>query len=68
MVTLEMAGIAVLVALFGLAFVVLQIRSRLGGTRIYDMRLVDEKTARPALSCTLTPLRVFQWRGDDTGT
>jgi len=48
MVTLEIGGIAVLVALFFLAFVVLQIRSRLGGTHIYDMRLVDEKTARPA--------------------
>ena len=37
-----------LVLLFCLAFVVLQIRSRLGGAPLYDMRLVEEKTARPA--------------------
>ena len=37
-----------LVALFCLAFVVLQIRSRMGTSPMYDMRLVDEKTARPA--------------------
>ena len=37
-----------LVALFCLAFVVMQIRNRLGTAPMYDMRLVDEKTARPA--------------------
>lgn len=46
--TLAVGGMAVLVALFLLAFAVLQIRSRIGTTSLYDMRLVDEKTARPA--------------------
>jgi hypothetical protein len=59
-----MASIAVLVALFCLAFVALQIRSRLGGTRIYDMRLVDEKTARPAYRVRLR-LFVFS-SGEET--
>ncbi len=35
-------------ALFCLAFVVMQIKNRLGTSPMYDMRLVDEKTARPA--------------------
>src|SRR6266849_623083 len=46
--TLEIGGIVSLIALFCLAFVVMQIRSRMGTTPMYDMRLVDEKTARPA--------------------
>ena len=46
--TLEIGGVVSLVALFCLAFVVLQIKSRMGTTPMYDMRLVDEKTARPA--------------------
>ena len=37
-----------LVMLFCLGFVVMQIRNRLGTSSMYDMRLVDEKTARPA--------------------
>ena len=45
---LIIAGIVAFVALFCLAFLVMQIRSRLGGTPIYDRRLVEEKTARPA--------------------
>ena len=45
---LEIGGIVALVALFCLAFVVLQIKSRLGTSPMYDMRQVDEKTARPA--------------------
>jgi hypothetical protein len=45
---LVIGGIVALVVLFCLAFVTLQIRSRVGTTPIYDMRLVDEKTARPA--------------------
>ena len=45
---LEIGGIIAFVALFCLAFVVLQIRNRLGATLMYDMRLVDEKTARSA--------------------
>ncbi len=45
---LVIGGIVALVVLFCLAFVALQIRSRVGTTAIYDMRLVDEKTARPA--------------------
>jgi hypothetical protein len=65
MVTVEVAGIAVLVALFCLAFVVLQIRSRLGGTHIYDMRLVDEKTARPAYRVRL---RLFVFSSEPEST
>jgi hypothetical protein len=48
MASLVIGGIAALVVLFCLAFVVLQIRNRMGSTAMYDMRLVDEKTARPA--------------------
>ena len=46
--TLEIGGVVSLVTLFCLAFVVLQIKNRLGTSPMYDMRLVDEKTARPA--------------------
>jgi hypothetical protein len=45
---LAVGGMLALVLLCCLAFGVLQIRSRLGGTPLYDMRLVEEKTARPA--------------------
>jgi len=45
---LEIGGMMTLAALFLFAFIVIQIRSRIGTTSIYDMRLVDEKTARPA--------------------
>ncbi len=48
MTTLVIGGMVALVVLFCLAFMGMQIRSRLGGTPIYDMRLVEEKTARPA--------------------
>jgi hypothetical protein len=48
LIALEIGGIIALSALFCLAFVVLQIRNRLGTTPMYDMHLVDEKTARPA--------------------
>jgi len=48
LVALALGGMVVLVALFCLAFVVLQIRNRIAATPIYDMRLVEEKTARPA--------------------
>src|SRR5258708_6688009 len=48
LVALALGGMVVLGALFCLAFVVLQIRSRMAVTSIYDMRLVEEKTARPA--------------------
>jgi len=44
----EIGGVVSLIALFGLAFVILQIKYRLGTSPMYDMRLVDEKTARPA--------------------
>ena len=43
--TLEIGGVVSLIALFCLAFVVLQIKNRLGTAPMYDMRLVDEKTA-----------------------
>src|SRR5260221_495982 len=46
--SVEIAGSLTVVALFCLAFAVLQIRKHMGTTPIYDMRLVDEKTARPA--------------------
>ena len=46
--SLDIGGVVSLVALFCLAFVVMQIRNRLGTSPMYDMRLVDEKTARPA--------------------
>src|SRR5260370_27933463 len=49
-------GVLALVLLFCLAFVLLQVRSRLGGTALYDMRLVEEKTARPAYRVRL---RIF---------
>jgi hypothetical protein len=45
---LAIGGIVALAGLFCLAFVVLQISNRLGSSPVYDMRLVDEKTARPA--------------------
>src|SRR6266849_3626731 len=45
---LVIGGIVALAILFCLVFVVMQIRSRVGTTPMYDMRLVDEKTARPA--------------------
>ena len=44
----EIGGVVALAALFCLAFVVLQVKNRLGTSPMYDMRLVDEKTARPA--------------------
>ena len=53
LVALAIGSIAVLVALFCFAFMVLQIRSRMAATPIYDMRLVDEKTARPAYRARL---------------
>jgi hypothetical protein len=53
---LEIGGIVALAGLFCLAFVVLQIRNRLGSSPVYDMRLVDEKTARPAYRVRL---RIF---------
>jgi hypothetical protein len=46
--TLAVTGSGVLVACFCLAFGALQIKTHLGGSPIYDMRLVGEKTARPA--------------------
>jgi len=46
--TLVVTGVGVLAGLFCLALLVLQISSRFGGTPLYDMRLVGEKTARPA--------------------
>jgi hypothetical protein len=48
LVTLEIGGGIALVLLFCLAFLVLQVRNRLVTAPVYDMRLVDEKTARPA--------------------
>jgi len=45
---LVIGGFVALVTLFCLGFVVMQIRNRLGTSPMYDMRMVDEKTARPA--------------------
>jgi len=44
----EIGGVVSLMALFCLAFVVMQIKNRLGRSLMYNMRQVDEKTARPA--------------------
>jgi hypothetical protein len=41
LMALELGGIVALATLFCLAFVILQIRNRLGTTPMYDMRLVD---------------------------
>ena len=57
--TLAVIGFGLLVGLFCLAFLVLHIRSLFGGTPIYDMRLVGEKTARPAYRVRLR-LFVFE--------
>jgi hypothetical protein len=48
LVALEIGGGIALVLLFCLAFLVLQVRNRLMTAPVYDMHLVDEKTARPA--------------------
>ena len=48
LVSLAIGGIVTLVTFFCLGFAVMQIRNRLGASPMYDMRLVDEKTARPA--------------------
>jgi len=61
--TLVIGGIMALVGLFCLAFIVLQVRSRLGGDSMYNMRLVEEKTARPAYRARLR-LFVFTTRPD----
>jgi hypothetical protein len=45
---LFIVGIIAFVALFCLAFLLMQMRSRLGGSSIYNRRLVEEKTARQA--------------------
>ena len=50
---LVISGIMAFVVFFSLAFLLMQIRSRLGGTSIYDRRLVEEKTARPAYRARL---------------
>ncbi|HVB23420.1 MAG TPA: hypothetical protein VNG51_15885 [Ktedonobacteraceae bacterium] len=57
--TLAVLGSGVLVGLFCLALLVLHISSRFGGTPLYDMRLVGEKTARPAYRVRLR-LFVFE--------
>jgi hypothetical protein len=57
--SLAVFGFGVLVGLFCFALVVLQIRSRFGSTPLYDMRLVGEKTARPAYRVRLR-LFVFE--------
>jgi hypothetical protein len=60
---LVVAGIIMGVALFSLAFLVMQIKSRVGGASLYDRRLVEEKTARPAYRVRLR-LFVFSARPD----
>jgi hypothetical protein len=64
---LVIAGIVSFVALFFLAFLLLKIRSRLGGSSLYDRRLVEEKTARPAYRVRLR-LFVFSSSPDPTAT
>ena len=60
----EIGGVVSLLALFCLAFVVMQIRNRLGTSPMYNMRQVDEKTARPAYRVRL---RLFIF-STDAGT
>jgi hypothetical protein len=63
LMALELGGIFVCVALIFLAFAVLQIRSRFGTTPMYDMRLVEEKTALPAYHVRVR-LFVFSTEGE----
>ncbi len=63
--TLEIGGVVALTALFSLAFVILQVKNRLGTSLMYDMRLVDEKTARPAYRVRLR-LFVFSTQAEAT--
>jgi hypothetical protein len=58
---LVLADIVAFVALFLLAFLLLRLRNRLGSTALYDRRLVEEKTARPAYRVRLR-LFVFSTR------
>ena len=62
---LEIGGVVSLIVLFSLAFVVLQVKNRLGTSPMYDMRLVDEKTARPAYRVRLR-LFVFSTQKETT--
>jgi hypothetical protein len=64
---LVMAGIVAFAALFCLAFFLLKIRSRLGSAALYDRRLVEEKTARPAYRVRLR-LFVFSTSPDPAAT
>ncbi|HVU66307.1 MAG TPA: hypothetical protein VHD63_04220, partial [Ktedonobacteraceae bacterium] len=48
-----LGGVALLLVVFGGACVVMLLMSRFGASRIYDQRLVDEKTARPAYRARL---------------
>ncbi len=64
---LVMAGIVTFVALFCVAFLLFWLRSRLGGSSIYDRRLVEEKTARPAYRVRLR-LFVFSACSDGVAT
>ena len=59
--SLEIGGIVSLITLFCLAFVVMKIRSRMGTAPMYDMRQVDEKTARLAYRVRL---RLFVFSAD----
>jgi hypothetical protein len=45
---LVITGVFAFVALFFLAFLIIRLRSRLSSAALYDRRLVEEKTARPA--------------------
>ena len=46
-------GIVLLLVLVGGLFLVVFLQSRLGGSRIYDQRLAEEKTSRPAYRARL---------------
>ena len=64
---LLIAGIVAFAALFCLAFIIMKIRGRLGSVALYDRRLVEEKTARPAYRVRLR-LFVFSTSPDPTAT
>jgi hypothetical protein len=65
LMVLAMGGIVACMFLIFLAFVILQIKNRLGTTQFYDMHLVDEKTARPAYRVRLR-LFVFSTEAQTT--
>jgi len=65
LLAVEIGGVVACLLFFCLAFIVLQVRSRMSNQPLYDMRLVAEKTARPAYRTRLR-LYVFAPAAQDT--